>query len=69
MCKSRFQTSLEEIRTYLKPHWYKSKSPKEAHELTEILKEELSGVRSTLIMTGLKSFLLMRLLLNELVGV
>ena len=42
---------------------------KEAHGFTDILKEEWSGVRSTLIMTDLKSILLTRLLLNERVNV
>ena len=38
---------------------------KETHELAGIQKEEISVVKSTLIMAGLKSFVLMRVLINE----
>ena len=40
MCKADFQDPKERIRTYLKSQGYKSKAPKETHELTDIQKEE-----------------------------
>ena len=62
MCKADLQASKEGIRTYFKSKKFKLKSPKEAYELIEIPKEERSSVRSILIITALKSFLLIRLL-------
>ena len=36
MCKAGFQASKEGMRIYLKYQGYKSKAPKEGHELTDI---------------------------------
>ena len=65
MCKTGLQVSKEGIRTYLKSQGYKSLAQKEGNQHTDIQKDEWSGVISISIMTGLKSFLLMSLLLNE----
>ena len=57
------------IRTYIKSLGYTLKVPRKAHELTDIQKGKWKAVRNSLIMTGLKSFLLMILLLKEGVNV